>query len=176
MYCLQTTSGVLFDGNIPTLTGLDGNTWANQLLTIHTRNPSMKMVFDFSDTPGYTGIQRVEVVIFNCQRWNISVNRIRLLGARSTTTNTMDIIGITKIDSGITSCNSPVRICMRHISSLPVLTLQFELTPGSSWVHLAEVSFYGSGSTCSSAAPTHHQTTEAPFEELRTHTSKDNIC
>ena len=32
--CNDPASSVLFDGHIPTLTGLDGDTWASQLLTI----------------------------------------------------------------------------------------------------------------------------------------------
>ena len=31
--CHSPSTSVLFDGNIPTLTGLDGNMWATQLLT-----------------------------------------------------------------------------------------------------------------------------------------------
>ena len=34
--CLQPTSSVLFDGRVPTLTGLDGHMWAGQLLTMQT--------------------------------------------------------------------------------------------------------------------------------------------
>ena len=38
--CEASTSSVLFDGNIPTLTGLDGDMWASQLLTLQIRNQS----------------------------------------------------------------------------------------------------------------------------------------
>ena len=63
------TSSVLFDGNVPTLTGLDGDMWASQLLTINTTANTAEITFDFTDTPDYTGVGRVEVVMFNCPEW-----------------------------------------------------------------------------------------------------------
>ena len=36
--CDVPTSSVLFDGNIPALTGLDGDMWASRLLTLQTTN------------------------------------------------------------------------------------------------------------------------------------------
>ena len=64
--CLQPTSSVLFDGRVPTLTGLDGDMWASQLLTINTTQSLTNVIFDFTDILGYFGIERVEVVMFNC--------------------------------------------------------------------------------------------------------------
>ena len=34
IHCFTPSTSVLFDGHIPTLTGLEGNTWASQLLTL----------------------------------------------------------------------------------------------------------------------------------------------
>ena len=42
--CNDPASSVLFDGHIPTLTGLDGDMWASQLLTI--QEPSVLILFD----------------------------------------------------------------------------------------------------------------------------------
>ena len=48
---------VLFDGKVSTLTGLDGNLWASQLLTINTTANTAEITFDFTDTPDYTGVE-----------------------------------------------------------------------------------------------------------------------
>ena len=82
--CLTPTSSVLFDGNVPTLTGLDGDMWASRLLTINTTVNTAEITFDFTDTPDYTGMGRVEVVMFNCPEWGISVRTISLFSATST--------------------------------------------------------------------------------------------
>ena len=78
--CNAPTSGVLFDDNIPTLTGLDGDMWASQLLTLQI---TTEIVSDFTDTPGYARMERVELVMFNCPEWGVAVQAIRLLIASS---------------------------------------------------------------------------------------------
>ncbi len=121
--------------------------WANQLLTINTGSPTTDITFDFQATPGYVGVERVEVVMFNCPEWGISVDSITLYG--STTTTDIENF-LTTITPAITSCDSLVRVCIsRSVSSTrTALTLRFHLSPASTWVHLAEVSFYGAGPTC----------------------------
>ena len=137
--CQQPNSSVLFDGRVPTLTGLDGNMWASQLLTINTMDP---IIFDFTDTPGYDRVERVEVAMFNCPQWGRGITDIHLLGA---TANGQPFTTIQAINvSSITSCDSLVRVCIVASVSLPVLTLQFSIDQNSEWVHLAEVTFYGS--------------------------------
>ena len=74
--CNDPTFSVLFDGHIPTLTGLDGDTWASQLLTI--QEPSVLILFDFTDTPNYTGVEAVEVVEFTCPEWGMTIREITL--------------------------------------------------------------------------------------------------
>ncbi len=145
--CNEPTTSVLQDGIIPTLTGLDGDMWASQLLTINRYSFTTDITFDFEFTQGYVGVQRVEVVMFNCPEWGISVDSITLYGSTTTT-----LIGSTRttISPTITSCDSLVRVCIsRPVSStLTALTLRFQLSPASTWVHLAEVSFYGACYTC----------------------------
>ena len=141
--CLQPTSSVLFDGHVPTLTGLDGDMWASQLLTIQS---STVVIFDFTDTPGYVGIRRVEVVMFNCRQRGIAFTTINLLGAtaRGQPFTNLGLISV----SSLTSCKYLVRVCFSSIVSRPVIGLQFSLDQDSEWVHLAEVTFYARGSTC----------------------------
>ena len=67
--CTTLNSSVLFDGNVPILNGLDGDMWASQLLTINTAANTAEITFDFTTTPDYTGVGRVEVVMFNCPEW-----------------------------------------------------------------------------------------------------------
>ena len=145
--CLTPTSSVLFDGNVPTLTELDGDMWASQLLTINTTTNTAEITFDFTNTPDYTGVERVEAVMFNCPEWGISVRNIAFFSASS-------ISGtgrfLTSIFPTTTSCDSLVRVCISHnVSSIrSLLTLVFTLPSTSNLVHLAEVTFYASGSTC----------------------------
>ena len=73
--CNDPSTSFLQDGSIPTLTGLDGDMWASQLLTM---NNTTDITFDFQATPGYVGVARVEVVMFNCPEWGISVDEIIL--------------------------------------------------------------------------------------------------
>ncbi len=69
--CSTPRSSVLLDG-IPTLTGLDGDMWATQLLTLNTSTSSSSITFDFNtvfDTNAvttYTGVELIEIVMFNC--------------------------------------------------------------------------------------------------------------
>ena len=143
--CTTPTSSVLFDGNVPTLTGLDGDMWASRLLTINATANTAKVIFDFTDTPDYTRVERVEVVMFNCPEWGISVTTIQLFGDISISENR--IPGST-INPTTTTCDSLVIVCISEIVSLPVIILVFNLSSTSNWVHLAEVTFYASGSIC----------------------------
>ncbi len=143
--CNEPTTSVLQDSIIPTLTGLDGDMWASQLLTINTDNLTTDITFDFEATLNYVGVERVEVVMFNCPEWGISVDSISL--HESTRTSSIGSM-LATISPNITSCDSLVRVCISRSVSQTALTLVFQLTSASTWVHLAEVSFYGDGLTC----------------------------
>ena len=143
--CSKPNSSVLFDGHVPTLTGLDGDMWAGQLLTIQTTQSVTNVIFDFTDTPGYDRIERVEVVMFNCPQL-IASTTIILTGAtaRDQSFNTFDSTSV----SSLTSCESLVRVCLSSTVSQPLIGLQFTLDQDSDWVYLAEVTFYARGTTC----------------------------
>ena len=57
------TNSFLYDGVIPTLTELDGSKLASGLLTLNT---STRIIFNFTITPDYGGVESVRVVMFNC--------------------------------------------------------------------------------------------------------------
>ena len=145
--CEDPTSSVLFDGNIPTLTGLDGNIWASQLLPLQLHNPwpdRQDIIFDFRSTPNYTG---VELVMFNCPEWGIAVEVIEVQGATS-------LGGATTLRGSFhptnTSCDSLMRVCIISsvLNSEKVTILQFTPANGSNRTYLAEVRFYGDSSAC----------------------------
>ena len=143
--CEAPTSSVLFDS---TLTGLDGDMWASQLLTLQIHNPGGPfLVSDFNGTSNYVRVGRVELVMFNCREWGIAVGRIGIWRASS--------ISGARVPAGslfptITSCDSLVRVCTSPLDiTTPVIVLQFIPAPGSNRIYLAEVEFYGDNAACS---------------------------
>ena len=144
--CLQPTSSVLFDGCIPTLTGLDCDMWASQLLTLQTMRSLTIVIFDFTDTPGYDRVERIEVVMFNCPQWRIASTTITLTGATARG-QVFNVFSSTSVSS-LTSCESLVGVCLSANVSRPVISLQFTPDQDSDWLHLAEVTFYARGSSC----------------------------
>ena len=140
--CSTPASSILHDGIIPTLTGLDGDMWASQLLTLQPGQPGIVtlVAFDFNSTPDYRGVSRVEVVMFNCPQYGISVKSISLLEAAD-----ISFAGtiIATVDPTVTSCDSLVRVCISGPSFQPTVGLQFTVGVGSNWVHFAEVTFHG---------------------------------
>ena len=145
--CSQPTTSVLFDGNIPTLTGLDGDMWASELLVFQLTESTRKdIISDFTATPNYVGVRRVEIMMVNCPEWGIGVSGIRLLSAPSISVSPslQNMINPT-----ITSCDSLVRVCISEFVSDPVIFLRFFLSfPVTNRTYLAEMTFYGSGTTC----------------------------
>ena len=169
--CIDPTSSVLFDGVIPTLTGLDGDMWASQLLTLQrpSSNAHACVTFDFTDTPGYVGLSgRLEVVMFNCSEKGISASVITVSTSSSPSGNPLTLM---VVSIGITSCDSLVRVCTPIATVHPSITLEFAIYEASpDMTYLAEVSFYAasSDSTCppdtiiTTAPPTPDMTSAFP--------------
>ena len=74
--CNNPASSVLYDGHIPTLTGLDGDTWASQLFTIERTSNDIEVHFFFTTAPS---VMAVEVVAFTCPEWDIGAEHYRPL-------------------------------------------------------------------------------------------------
>ncbi len=74
--CNTPRSSVLFDGT-PTLTGLDGDMWATQLLTLNT-STSTSITLDFNGLDNYVGVGTIEVVMFSCSMRGIGINSISI--------------------------------------------------------------------------------------------------
>ena len=147
--CSNTTSGVLFDGVIPTLTGLDGDMWASQLLTLRATSVGPLVAFHFTETPGYAGLSgRIEMVMFNCPQYGISAGALTV--ATSSVSSGPFTTLLNGVNIGITSCDSLVRVCRPIATADTIILIQYFFGSGSGWVHLAEVTFYAdsSASTC----------------------------
>ena len=137
--CRQPTTSVLFDGNILR------DTWAWQLFTLQRVDSKAEVTSDFTDTPGYTGVWGVEVVMFNCPEWGLAAQEVRLLeinfGVRAT---------VLREENLPSSCSSLVRVqlCSQHVITSRMIVTQFYLDSNSNFIHIAEMSFYVSPDAC----------------------------
>ena len=158
-------TSVLFDESPPELTGLDGNMWASELITIRADNFA-RINFTFSEGSGYTGMGRVEVVMFNCPQWGIGAEAITL-GAGNREIN--------MLNPNVSSCDSLVKVCMQYfVCNNPPLSMVLRLG-SNKWVHLAEVTFYNGNysTTCPPEAILDSPTT--PPSATTTLASTDDI-
>jgi hypothetical protein len=120
--------------------------WASQLLTFNVTVPSRRdIISDFTLDPTYVGVERIELVMFNCPEKGISVQTIEALASSSLSAG-LSSLGFSNVL--IASCDSLVRVCISQFTTQPVIYLRFNPTPGFTWAFLAEVEFYGQGSTC----------------------------
>ena len=155
--CTQPTTSVLLDGNIPQLTGLDGDTWASQLLTVQETNPAgTDIIFDFTTTPNFLRVKEMRLAMFNCPEWGIAVQTVGILTGSSISENG-SLSGV--FNPPNTSCDSLVSMCLSQSTTDPVITLKFFPPPGADWLHLAEVTFYGNVGRCTTT-PTTSATTQ----------------
>ena len=141
--CDAPASSVLFDGNIPTLTELDEDMWASQLLTINTNSPSMRereISFDFTGKPRYSGVKRIELVMFNCPEWGIAIQTITLLTSQSILEAGSPI---NVFNVPITSCDSLVMTCISQDIEQQLISLQFDSPPFGNGVVFGQVGVLG---------------------------------
>ena len=179
--CTDPTSSVLFDGVIPTLTGLDGDMWASQLLTLQTTGTRARVLFDFTGKSDYNGAisGRLEMVMFNCPEMGISAATISISTSASPSVNPAPLM---VANVGITSCDSLVRVCIPIATVQPSISLDFVISVTSDMVYLAEVTFYAasSASTCPpdtiiTTAPPDTIITTAPPDTIITTAPSDTI-
>ena len=142
--CSHPETSVLFDGNIPTLTGLDGDSWADQLLTLNPSNLEERDTYIQLSLPSVQRL-RLEVALFNCPEWGIATSRITI---HTSQLFHQDYSRSKVIDPTLNSCDSLVRVCMPIDNENKLGTLRFDSPPGSNWTHLAEVIFFTDTSTC----------------------------
>ena len=165
--CNAPRSSVLFEG-IPTLTGLEGDMWASQLLTLNTSTSSARITFDFtnpSDRNGpidYAGVTVIEVVMFNCPARGIGTNNVQLLA------NDYEFGNIAVSDE---SCDYLVRGCNSDISSSSQqITLSFSKSYAR--LYIAEITFYSSTTRpCSPVGPLATASVISTTEQISTSSS-----
>ena len=127
--------------------------WARQLLTFDTSVSSANITFNFStatDNNGittYTGLETIEVVMFNCPIRGIGTNNIAILAVGYLTGNI-------ELNQNSTSCDYLVRVCADATLSTTsqIITLNFNnMYPR---LYVAEISFYSNmNRQCSPVGP-----------------------
>ncbi len=140
--CNTPRSSVLFDGIIPTLTGLDGDMWATQLLTFNT-STSSSITFNFNGIENYIGVGTIEVVMFSCSMRGIGTNIISIRSSDDSPLGTINDIP--------QSCEYLVRSCISDgfTTTDPIFSLHF--SDVLQRVYLAEVTLYTNSLACSNA-------------------------
>ena len=144
--CSQPATSVLFDGDtsadVSTLSDTNG---VPGILSLD-RFGSKTVTFDFRHAPGYERIERIELVVFNCENfrtiWEISVFEV------ATPDGVHNLLQVMNVRDAISTCDSLVRICVSQRITLPVVILQFVLSQPVGRVHLAEVTFHVDDITC----------------------------
>ena len=130
-------NSLLFDGDIPVLTGLDGEQWASGLLTLHTSGGTSQMKFRFDDA--INNVKSIQVVMFNCPQWGISSMVTSIFQSQTISEQNTFLRSVTSI----TSCDSLVRVCVNDLNiSQKFITIQFTSHGNSDWIHIAEVTFF----------------------------------
>ena len=153
-YCHAPATSVLFDGNVPILTGLDGGTWARDLLTLKTEaninlfDSYVSVLFLFHNQRDYSGVERMELALFICPEWGVSVGSVEVNEFESENDSVLTTtLAIQSFRT--TSCNSLVRVCVKFSTSSTNLQVKFLSVPSLQfYVHLAEVAFYADRSSC----------------------------
>ena len=143
MICEAPENSVLFDGEIPTLTGLSGHMWASQLLTLTSASNGIDIRFDFKPTnkTDENIIRMVQVVLFNCPFWQIGANFISVWNI----TGTANLISsITELS---TCCNNLTVVCINMDTSRTASIINLKFAQVGMKLHLAEITFY-KNSTC----------------------------
>ncbi len=142
--CNTPTYSVLFDRYTPTLAALDGDTWASQLMILYSPEFGYN---SFTIDPGFTtaGKSRVEVTIFNCPQWGTGLYYITV---RHFSNNSYRQIGV--VYPTVLSCTSLLRVCIPFpYTTSTRFRLNFYRYSGvQQKVHIAEIAFYSSSSTC----------------------------
>ena len=148
--CNAPRSSVLFDG-IPTLTGLEGDMWASELLTLNTSTSSASITFDFTNPTdrngptNYAGVSVIEVVMFNCFARGTGTYHVQV----TANGRIVDFIAVSE------SCDYLVRLCSVSFvyPSYKFITLSFQ-NIYSTYLYIAEITFYSSSSRqCSPVGP-----------------------
>lgn len=150
--CHSPTSSVLLDGVTPILNALDGGTWADQYMILYTSKFGyswLSIDFDFSLSPNFRGVNRIEVTIFNCPQWGHEVKRISVHHQFYGTSYSYSYNDHTEAFPTVASCNSLLKVCIPQNSTSERYRIRFTGNRDFSHrVYIAEVAFYRERSPC----------------------------
>ena len=127
--------------------------WARQLLTFDTSVSSTSITFNFTTARNingittYTGVETIEVVMFNCPMRGIGASNIAILADGG-------LIDRILLNDNSTSCDYLVRACIDATLSTTskIITLNFNSLLQR--LYLAEISFYSNmNRQCSPVGP-----------------------
>ena len=145
------------DGIVPTLTDLEGDVWADQLVTASSPpgepNEVISIDVAFPNEASSVGqrVDFIDVVMFNCPEWSIGARVITITGdpRSGAGTNTLGLVPVTS-ESCERLVHSCVPISTDIFSEFTLLHLNFLsfIDPGNfteRWVHIGEVIFIRDG-------------------------------
>ena len=150
--CPGTTpaSGVLIDGDIPSIDTTQRGTWASGLFVVN-RNGQDLFVIGFQFTSSFM-LRELEVTYFDCPTWGAGVTTINVyssfgfptfLTAASTNIGVLSLVG--NAAQGCTSLRT-ISIPVQSTESSNIYFIEFSFAGGSSintlnWLHLGEIRF-----------------------------------
>lgn len=144
--CNTPSSSFLFDDQIPTLTELDGDTWADQLMVMGYPEYGSSSSFQINSYISYASVGRVEVTVFSCPQWRIGVNYIGISYSTSSS-RSASYSYIPGVSFSVFSCDSLVRVCIPVSFYARKIRVNFG-GYGHTGMHIAEIAFYASSSPC----------------------------
>lgn len=144
--CNAPSSAVLFDGYIPTLTELNGDTWADQLMVLGPPEygPSSNRIT--AHIGPFMTVRQIEITVFTCPQWWTGVRYISIFYSTSTA-RSEGFSYLTGAQPTVYSCDSLITVCI----PFPVINArQIRLSFGgfSAHKHIAEIAFYANSSPC----------------------------
>jgi hypothetical protein len=119
--------------------------------------------FDFTSVPNYVGVERIELVMFNCPEKGTSVQNIAILTAASLLETPSQLA---TFNVPMTSCDSLVRACSPQVITESVIYLRFNPLPAPLFAraYLAEVEFIHADTPTLPTATTPDATTPPPLD------------
>lgn len=132
------TTGVLFDGIVPTL-NVTNNAWATQLFTLRGVGNTTVLSALFEAAILF---REVDMYIFYCPSWDIAVEQIVVHYAASYPrfVREIDSLGNVSFSPEMENCGSLIRISI-PLSALPTQNYVIEFINPSNWIYIAELRF-----------------------------------
>ena len=165
-------TGVLIDGEIPTIDPVFDVNWSSQLFTVN-RNGQSSTVIGFLFSSPFV-LRGVEIKLFNCPAWSIVASTINVYGSLafptfilSTAIGSVDIAIIQDCRS-LSTVVIPVQLTTSARDAY-YIEMTFNRVPSAEWApNIAEIQF-------SDETPTEPPTTEPPTSAITNPTSADNV-